>query len=51
MTHAAIPDEVRKSLGIHDNLVRLSIGLEFAQDLIEDLEQALETCGAKPKSN
>jgi cystathionine beta-lyase len=49
MTHAAVPLERRLELGIKDNLIRLSIGIENADDLIEDLEQALAV-GAKIKS-
>lgn len=41
MTHASIPAETRKSLGIHDNLVRISVGIEDIRDLIGDLEEAL----------
>ena len=41
MTHASIDKEVRDSLGIKDNLLRLSIGIEDVDDLIADLEQAL----------
>jgi cystathionine gamma-lyase len=41
MTHASIPSDVRKSLGIDDNLVRLSIGLEHVNDLKNDLLEAL----------
>ena len=41
MTHASIPKEKREELGIYDNLVRLSVGIENVEDLIEDLEQAL----------
>lgn len=41
MTHAAIPPEERMRIGISDGLVRLSVGLEDADDLIEDLAQAL----------
>jgi len=41
MTHASIPAETRKSLGIHDNLVRLSVGIEDLTDLKKDLEYAL----------
>ena len=41
MTHASIPAEVRSAMGITDELVRLSVGLEDLQDLLEDLEQAL----------
>jgi cystathionine gamma-lyase len=41
MTHASIPPERRQALGIDDGLVRLSVGIEHADDLIGDLEQAL----------
>lgn len=41
MTHASMPAEIRKSHGVSDGLVRLSIGLEDPEDLIADLEQAL----------
>lgn len=38
MTHASIPADVRQKLGIHDNLIRLSVGVEDIDDLIKDLE-------------
>ena len=41
MTHGSVPEEVRAELGIGDALVRLSVGIEDADDLIADLEQAL----------
>jgi cystathionine gamma-lyase len=41
MTHASIPAETRKALGIHDNLIRISTGIEDFADLKADLEQAL----------
>ena len=41
MTHAAIPYEIRQSVGITDNLVRLSVGIENAADLIEDINNAI----------
>ena len=41
MTHASLPPEVRAGLGIGDNLVRLSVGVEDADDLIADLANAL----------
>ena len=41
MSHGTLPVELRQRLGITDNLVRLSVGIENAQDLIADLEQAL----------
>ncbi len=40
MTHASIPKKIRKDLGIHDNLIRLSVGIEEIEDLKSDLEQA-----------
>jgi cystathionine gamma-lyase len=42
MTHASIPPENRKALGISDTLVRISVGIEDSDDLIADLKQALE---------
>jgi len=42
MTHAAVPLEVRKSIGITDGLVRLSVGIEDRSDLVSDLEEAFE---------
>jgi cystathionine beta-lyase len=42
MTHASIPEDKRKEVGITDDLVRLSVGIEDAEDLIEDVKQALE---------
>ncbi|MFZ9452136.1 MAG: PLP-dependent transferase, partial [Bacteroidia bacterium] len=41
MTHASIPFEERQKAGVVDNLLRLSVGIEDADDLISDLEQAL----------
>jgi cystathionine gamma-lyase len=41
MTHASVPPETRKMLGIDDGFIRLSVGIENAQDLIDDLLQAL----------
>jgi len=42
MTHASIPAQRRAELGITDGLVRISVGLEDAEDLIEDLKNAME---------
>ncbi len=42
MTHASIPRERRLELGIEDGLIRVSVGLEDVEDLLEDLEQALK---------
>lgn len=41
MTHAAIPEAQRDKFGIHDNLIRVSVGIEEVDDLIADLDQAL----------
>ena len=41
MTHGSIPKEAREKVGVVDNLLRLSVGVEDAEDLIADLEQAL----------
>lgn len=41
MTHASVPEDMRKKLGIGPNLVRLSVGIESGADLIADLRQAL----------
>ncbi|MBP5244316.1 MAG: PLP-dependent transferase [Succinivibrio sp.] len=42
MTHASIPRDLRIKLGITDNLIRLSVGIENASDLISDIKQAIE---------
>ncbi len=41
MTHASVPAEIREELGISDGFIRLSVGVEDAEDLIADLEQAM----------
>jgi len=41
MTHASIPPEQRRKAGLSDSLIRLSVGIEDAEDLIEDLAQAI----------
>ncbi len=41
MTHAAVPQKERMKMGINDGLIRLSVGLEDAADIINDLAQAL----------
>jgi cystathionine beta-lyase/cystathionine gamma-synthase len=43
MTHAAIPADIRKKVGIVDELIRLSVGIENVDDLIDDLKQAIES--------
>jgi cystathionine beta-lyase/cystathionine gamma-synthase len=46
MTHASIPREERIKNGLSDSLMRLSVGIEDADDLIEDLQQAITAaCG------
>ena len=42
MTHASIEEKERVSLGVTDTLIRLSVGLEDDDDIVEDLKQALE---------
>ncbi|MGM0830154.1 MAG: methionine gamma-lyase [Bacillota bacterium] len=42
MTHAVVPEESRKSMGISDTLLRLSVGLEAPEDIWDDLSQALD---------
>jgi cystathionine gamma-lyase len=41
MTHASVPKERRDAMGVSDGLIRLSVGVEDVEDLLEDLEQAL----------
>jgi len=41
MTHASVPHEKRQTLGITDGLVRVSVGIEDIEDILEDLDQAL----------
>ena len=45
MTHASVPPDVRKEIGIADGLIRLSVGIEHIEDLKEDLAQAFEAAG------
>jgi cystathionine beta-lyase len=47
MTHASIPENIRRSMGITDRLIRLSIGIEHHEDILADLDQALETAGRR----
>jgi cystathionine gamma-lyase len=42
MTHMSVPPEQRKILGIDDNFIRISVGIEDERDLLHDIEQALE---------
>ena len=41
MTHSDVPEDIKDSIGITDGLIRLSIGIEYADDIINDLKQAL----------
>ena len=41
MTHASVPKSVRDEIGISDGLIRLSVGIESIEDLIDDINQAL----------
>jgi cystathionine beta-lyase/cystathionine gamma-synthase len=43
MTHASMDPLLRQEAGITDNLIRLSVGLESIEDILEDLGQALDT--------
>ncbi|MCH4154026.1 MAG: PLP-dependent aspartate aminotransferase family protein [Saccharofermentans sp.] len=47
MTHASIPFEVRQKVGITEGLIRLSPGIENAEDIIDDLQQAIEKSEAR----
>ena len=42
MTHGSVPAAVRKELGIEDNFIRLSVGIETEIDLVNDVIQALD---------
>ena len=41
MTHASIPKDIRDKVGITEGLIRLSVGIESAEDIIADLDQAI----------
>ena len=43
MTHADVPIEIKKSMGLIPELIRLSVGVEHIDDLMVDIERALET--------
>jgi cystathionine beta-lyase/cystathionine gamma-synthase len=45
MTHASVAPEVRDRLGITDGLVRISVGIEDTDDIIADIDQALDKVG------
>jgi cystathionine gamma-lyase len=46
MTHASVPEDHRRAIGITDDLIRLSVGIEDEEDLIADIAQALEIAAA-----
>jgi cystathionine beta-lyase/cystathionine gamma-synthase len=50
MTHAAVPEERRRELGITDGLIRLSVGLEDPAEIIADLQQAIATASREVKN-
>lgn len=50
MTHGSIPEAEREVLGIGENLIRLSVGVEDEEDLVRDIEQALEAAVAVLKN-
>ncbi len=50
MTHASIPVEERRKTGLSDSLIRLSVGIEDADDLIADLQQAIESVAVSVES-
>jgi cystathionine beta-lyase/cystathionine gamma-synthase len=51
MTHASMPPDVRARIGVSDSLIRLSVGVEDAEDLIEDLEHALNDQPSRSRFN
>jgi cystathionine beta-lyase/cystathionine gamma-synthase len=48
MTHASVPREMRDAMGLTDGLVRLSVGVEETDDLLADLDQALDRAASRP---
>ena len=44
MTHVDVPEDERHARGLTDGLVRISVGIEDVDDIIDDLKQALEKC-------
>ena len=47
MTHASIPEDIRKKVGITDGLIRLSTGIENIDDILEDLDEAIQASEVK----
>lgn len=50
MTHASIPREIREKRGIHDGLIRLSVGIEHVEDLLFDVDKALHAVAVSKRS-
>ena len=44
-THSSLPPETRADMGVSEDMLRISVGLEDPQDLIDDLDQALRSIG------
>ena len=42
MTHCDVPNEIKEKIGIREGLIRLSVGIENSDDIINDLDQALK---------
>lgn len=51
MTHASVPEDQRKVLGITESLIRLSVGLEETDDLIADLKHAFKAANEQTITN
>lgn len=51
MTHASVPEDQREVLGITETLIRLSVGLEEADDLVGDLKHALKAANEQNITN
>lgn len=51
MTHASIPPETRRAAGLADGLIRLSVGIEHIDDLLADIEQALNAASQVPQTS
>lgn len=51
MTHASVPEDQRKALGITETLIRLSVGLEEVEDLVGDLKNALKAANERNITN
>jgi len=51
MTHKTIPPEIRRAAGVNDSLIRLSVGLEEAEDLITDLRNTFDSVVVREKKS